>query len=116
MDVFQLVRAKLPAGSIPEDTELAMYVAEVGQTILTYCNRSDMPAELVFLQANMVVDYINGQNRSKDPEAQAALKSVKEGDVQVTFEAVKASTRESLTDSVLFNHTAQLNRFRKMRR
>lgn len=115
MDVFDIIKAKLPAELIPDDTSLAMDVAEVGQSILTYCNRTDIPKELVFTHANMVVDLITGNARRSDTDSPGAVKAIKEGDVQVTFEAIRSSSREAHMEALLFDYASQLNRFRKLR-
>lgn len=115
MDVFEIIKAKLPAELLPEDTALAMDVAEVGQSILTYCNRSDIPKELVFIHANMVIDLITGDARRSDTDSPGTVKAIKEGDVQVTFEATRASSREAHMEALLFDYASQLNRFRKLR-
>lgn len=115
MDVFDIIKAKLPAELLPDDTSLAMDVAEVGQTILTYCNRTDIPKELVFTHANMVVDLITGNARRSDTDSPGTVKAIKEGDVQVTFEATRSSSREAHMEALLFDYASQLNRFRKLR-
>ncbi|MFD1203587.1 hypothetical protein ACFQ38_00350 [Sporosarcina contaminans] len=98
-----------------DDTLLALYIAEVGQSIKTYLNRSDIPPALSFVYANMVIDFINGEQRKDDPEGQAAVSSIKEGDVTVQFGSVKADSRELATQALMFNYSDQLNRHRKFR-
>lgn len=115
MDVFDVVKAKLPVDLLPDDTTLAMDVAEVGQSILTYCNRSDIPKELVFTHANMVIDLITGNARRSDTDSPGTVKSIKEGDTTVTLEATRASSREDHMEALLFDYASQLNRFRKLR-
>ncbi|MEK3973719.1 hypothetical protein [Psychrobacillus sp. FSL K6-1267] len=115
MNVFDIIKAKLPAELLPDDTSLAMDVAEVGQTILTFCNRTDIPKELVFTHANMVVDLIRGNSRRSDTDSPGTVKAIKEGDLQVTFEATRSSSRESHMEALLFDYASQLNRFRKLR-
>ncbi|MFJ7971316.1 hypothetical protein [Psychrobacillus sp. NPDC096389] len=115
LDVFEIVKAKLPADLIPDDTALAMDVAEVGQSMLTYCNRSDIPKELVFTHVNMVIDLITGNARRSDTDNPGTVKSIKEGDVQVTYEGNRVSSREAHMEALLFDYASQLNRFRKLR-
>lgn len=116
MDTIQLIKKKLPLSMDPEDSDIEIAAAEVGQSILTYCNRSDIPKDLAFVHINMVADYLKAEATANDPEAQSMVKSVKEGDVQVTFEATKPSKQRVMTEEILFNYTSQLNRFRKVRR
>ena len=114
MDVIDIVKAKLPDPK-PDDSVLNMHIEEVGQSIKTYCNRNDIPKELRFVHANMVVDFINGENRKNDPEAQSSISAIKEGDTQVTFGSAKVGSSERATEQLLFDYSKQLNKFRKLR-
>lgn len=114
MGLLSIVKAKLPE-PLPTDELIEIYIEEVEQSIKTYCNRDDVPAELRFVHANMTVDLISGENRRKDPEAQSSVSAIKEGDVQVTFGAAKVEARERATEKLLFDYSRQLNSFRKLR-
>lgn len=114
MNVIDIVKVKLPDPK-PDDLLLRAYIEEVGQSIKNYCNRTDIPSELNFVHANMVIDLITGENRKSDPEAQSSVAAVKEGDVQVTFGAAKVESRERATEKLLFDYAKQLNSFRKLR-
>ncbi|MGG0718684.1 phage head-tail connector protein [Robertmurraya massiliosenegalensis] len=116
MDVLEIVKAKLPSEGTPSDQLLEMYIDEVRQSILTYCNRNDVPADLNFVYANMVVDLITEESRKADSDAQQSVESIKEGDTQVTFGSISKSASETSTQQILFNYKSQLNRFRKLRR
>ncbi|GIN37800.1 head-tail connector protein [Heyndrickxia oleronia] len=115
MNVLDIVKAKLPEDELPDEKLLNVYVEEVGQSIMTYCNREDIPRELQFVHANIVIDLINAEKRRVDPEGQTAVSSIKEGDVQVTFGSTRLETRERETEKLLFDYVKQLNRFRKLR-
>lgn len=115
MEVLEIVKAKVPEDKLPSDSLLGMYVTEVRQSILTFCNRTDIPPELVFVHANMVVDLITGENRKADPDAQKEVTSIKEGDVQVNFGGTKMSAGESATQRILLNYISQLTSYRKLR-
>lgn len=114
MKVIEIVKLKLPNPK-PSDDVLNMRIEEVGQSIKTYCNRSDIPKELRFVHANMVIDFINGENRKSDPEAQSSVASIREGDTTVQFGSAKVESRERATEQLLFDYTKQLNKFRKLR-
>lgn len=114
MNVLDIVKSKLPT-PLPDDDLLNMYIEEVAQSIKTYCNRSDIPKELRFVHANMVIDFITGENRKNDPEAQSSVAAVKEGDVQVTFGSAKVGLSERAAEQLLFDYAKQLNKFRKLR-
>lgn len=114
MELIDIVKSKLPDPK-PADDLLNMYIDEVGATIKTYCNLDLIPIELVYTYANMVVDLITGNARRSDTDSSGAVKTIKEGDTTVTMEATHASSRETHTESLLFNYASQLNRFRKLR-
>ena len=115
MDVFEIVKAKLPADKLPDDTVLAMHVAEVGQSILTYCNLAAVPTGLAFVHANMVIDLINGELKRTTPDEAQVVKSIKEGDVQVSFGNTTSSFGELTTEQLLNDYKSQLNKFRTLR-
>lgn len=113
MLLLEIVRNKL--SNPPEDALLTIYIDEVAQTIKTYCNREDIPEELKYVHANMVVDFIKGIERSEDPEGNTSVASIKEGDATVQFGSARIESRERATERLLFNYSNQLNSFRKMR-
>ncbi|CAG9620879.1 head-tail connector protein [Sutcliffiella rhizosphaerae] len=113
MDVFQIVKAKLPYQI--EDTILAVHIAEVGQAMKNYMNRSDIPRDLVFVHANMVIDLITNENRKTDEDSQQTVTSIREGDVQVQFGSARVESSERAMERLLFDYSKQLNRFRKLR-
>jgi hypothetical protein len=115
MDILEIIKAKVPNDKLPNAVLLDMYIEEVRQSILTFCNRTDIPAELTFVHANMVVDLINGENRKAELDAQKEVTSIKEGDVQVNFGGAKQSSSESATQQILYNYKSQLLRYRKLR-
>ncbi|MCJ8008906.1 hypothetical protein ACFFF5_21055 [Lederbergia wuyishanensis] len=114
MEVIDIVKAKLPE-SKPEDSILNIHIEEVGQSIKTYCNREDIPPELRYVYANMVVDLLNHQNRVNSEEGQSSVASIREGDVTVQFGAARVKSTEEEMKSLVFNYKDQLNRFRKLR-
>lgn len=115
MNVTEIVEAKIPFNDLPGEILLAMYIEEVGQSIKTYCNRSDIPSELAFTHANMVVDLINGEKRRTELDGNSSVSSIKEGDVTVQFGSARVDSRERATEQLLFDYSKQLNRFRKLR-
>lgn len=115
MDVLELVKAKVSEDKLPSDILLEVYIAEVKQAILTYCNRPDIPSELNFVCANMVVDLITEESRKADSDAQQAVTSIKEGDTQINYGTLSKAASETSTQQILYNYKSQLNRFRKLR-
>lgn len=113
MNVLDIVKAKLTEPV--EDILLLAYIAEVAQALKNYMNRSDIPKDLMFVHANIVLDLITNEKRKADPDSQQSVSSVKEGDVTVQFGAAKVESRERVMERLLFDYTSQLNRFRKLR-
>ncbi len=114
MEVIDIVKAKL-LPTEPPKALLDMFIEEVAQAITTYCNRTDIPSELSFTHANMVVDMFTGENRKNDPDGQSSVASIKEGDVTVQFGSAKVESRDRATEKLLFDYSKQLNKFRKLR-
>lgn len=111
--LIEIIKSKLT--DPPADDVLENYIEEVKQSILNYCNISEIPEALRYVHANMVVDFIKIQNRANDSEEQQAVTSIKEGDVTVQFGSVKKETGEQVMESILFDYKDQLKRFRKLR-
>ncbi|MEC1373410.1 phage head-tail connector protein [Heyndrickxia oleronia] len=114
MKTIDIVKEKLPDPK-PNDGVLNIYIDEVGQAIMNYCNRRDIPTELRYVHANMVIDLMNSENRRNESEENNAVSSIKEGDVQVNFGTVQLEYREKATEALLFDYAKQLNRFRRLR-
>ncbi len=112
MTVFDIVKAKLD--NPPPDDRLAVYIDEVGQAIKTFCNRDDIPDELRYVHANMVVDFV-GLKQKNAPDVEPTVQSIKEGDVQVTFTAHEESQGEIEVESIVHSYKSALCKFRKMR-
>lgn len=115
MDVLEIVKAKVQADKLPNDILLEMYQEEVRQAILTFCNRTDIPSELSFLHANMVIDLINEEHLRVDVENSRVATSIQEGDTRVELGNSKLSASELSTQQIVYNYKSQLNRYRKLR-
>jgi len=114
MTVLDIVKIELPNTTLT-DEQIYFRIEEVAQAIMNYCNRGDIPSELKFVQAKMVVDLISSKEKSSNQDSNLVAKSIKEGDVQVTFENGTVSLSEASTDDILHNYESQLNKFRKLR-
>jgi len=112
MNVLDIVLAELTETMLSTG-QINNRIEEVGQSIKNYCNRNDIPEGLKYVHANMVIDLIS--LKEKERSDAVATKSVKEGDTQVVFEALQATSSESATQKVLYNYTSQLNKYRKLR-
>lgn len=111
--VLNIVKRKL--SDPPADDDLLLGIMEIGQFIMSYCNLTVIPNDLMFVHANMVIDFYEIQRKSESDEDTQTVSSVKEGDVTVQFGTAKTALREGITESLLFNYKDQLNKFRKLR-
>ncbi|MCQ5364723.1 hypothetical protein NOW01_06845 [Anoxybacillus salavatliensis] len=109
---MDIVKAELETP--PSDERLMMYIDKVGQAIKTFCNRDDIPQELLYVHADMVVDFIRLKQKNA-PDAEPAVQSIKEGDVQVTFAVPEKSQGETEVESIVQSYKSALYKFRKMR-
>lgn len=112
MNVFEIVRLKI-GDELPEN-ELTLAIEEVGQAIKTLCNRTDIPSELAYVHANMVVDLLKLNAVAANPEAYVQAKSIKEGDTSIEFSGNVLSTTEVATQKIIHGYREQLLKFRKV--
>jgi hypothetical protein len=122
MTTLEIVKIKLENSNLSEDIlqlyndkVIQLHIDEVGQSIKTYCNRTDIPQELTYVHANMVMEQIEGKERKAADEDNSVVTSIKEGDVQVSYGSKSSTLSEVSADDLLHNYKKQLNKFRKMR-
>lgn len=130
MDILELISQKLEMFKIElTPTQIEMMLGEVDQTILNYCQIEQMPAELLYVRANMVTDYARHLEQAKPSEGETVmdesklagrLTSISTGDVSYNF-AQKTSDKGDMTnahivdlDSLIFDYKSQLNNFRRL--
>jgi hypothetical protein len=122
MTTLEIVKVKLENSNLSEDIlqlytdkVIQLHIDEVGQSIKTYCNRTDIPQELTYVHANMVIEQIEGKERRAADDDNRVVSSIKEGDVQVSYGSKSSTLSEVSADDLLHNYKKQLNKFRKMR-
>ena len=98
---------------IQTKTDLA--IKRIESLVKEYCNRSDIPSALNFLIADMVIDYLNLQDRATNPDTFTEAKTVREGDTTVELSTSSMKTSEASLDTILADYKSQLNKHRKMR-
>lgn len=102
MDIRRILLTELGTDGLTEEIELDM--ESVCQHVRNYCNLADIPEDLNFTIADMVLDL----QRAKEG-GNLAVSEVKMGDTAYTFALDKA------VQGVLKDYRAQLNTFRKLR-
>ena len=131
MEILNVITKKLEKFGIQEDNAfLEMSLEEVDQAIKNYCHIDYIPKELLFVRANLVVDYIRYNEANKpstegDIDVTAASKvgpltSISSGGVSYGF-ANNASNNNFIgnahvadLDGLLNDYKHQLNEFRRL--
>lgn len=113
MQVTDMVLIKLGLTETTPAVELA--VAEAEQIILNYCQIDRVPGELVYVQAALAAAL--EQDRRDATEANlaglGAVKSVSMGDTSYSYDNAVATKRSEYLSSLINDHKAVLNRFRR---
>lgn len=105
---------------------LTLHALSVREFILNYCNIEKMPLGLKFTYVNMIMasylelyvvkNYVNGSDNEK--EIAAAVASITEGDVSVTYKDNTSSDKilnaKALIGSLMDGYRAYLTRYRRM--
>lgn len=130
MDIIQLIQSKLEKFGINLEEKLILVtLEEIDQAIKIYCNIDIIPNALLYVRANLVVDYIRYMEANKPNEAGnvgvasnnvGPLTSIKSGGISYTFanntgnKGVLENAHIADIDDIINNYKAQLNRFRRI--
>jgi hypothetical protein len=119
-DVLTAVKLRIGITDDSKDALISSYVQEIGLRILHYINQPEVPVELKFTWASMVVDAVR-VDQPQDEQIAATVggggESIKIGDTSVSPESGKGltNTSKSVIDQVVLNYQVDLNRYRKLR-
>lgn len=105
---------------------LTLHALSVREFILNYCNIEKMPKGLMFTYVNMICasylelyvvkNYVNSEDNEK--AIAAAIASITEGDVSVTYKDNQSSDKilnaKALIGSLMDGYRAYLTRYRRM--
>lgn len=105
---------------------LTLHALSVREFILNYCNIEKMPLGLKFTYVNMICasylelyvvkNYVNSEDNEK--AIAAAIASITEGDVSVTYKDNQSSDKilnaKALIGSLMDGYRAYLTRYRRM--
>lgn len=134
--VMDIVKVKLGADT-PSEPLLKITVDEIEQTILNYCNINEIPKELTYTFANMVVDlfryedeFIKATTVSVEDEEEEAepdvntgnINSIRVGDTTITFGSGSDTSiynknlrsHQANLDTVVLDYESQLKKFRRL--
>lgn len=134
--VMDIVKVKLGADT-PSEPLLKITVDEIEQTILNYCNINEIPKELTYTFANMVVDLfryedefikattvsVEGGEEEAEPDVNTGnINSIRVGDTTITFGSGSDTSiynknlrsHQANLDTVVLDYESQLKKFRRL--
>lgn len=134
--VTDIVKVKLGADT-PSEPLLKITVDEIEQTILNYCNINEIPKELTYTFANMVVDlfryedefikattvFVEGEEEEAEPDVNTGnINSIRVGDTTITFGSGSDTSiynknlrsHQANLDTVVLDYESQLKKFRRL--
>ena len=134
--VTDIVKVKLGADT-PSEPLLKITVDEIEQTILNYCNINEIPKELTYTFANMVVDLFRyedefikattisaeGEEEEVEPDVNTGnINSIRVGDTTITFGSGSDTSiynknlrsHQANLDTVVLDYESQLKKFRRL--
>ena len=134
--VMDIVKVKLGADT-PSEPLLKITVDEIEQTILNYCNINEIPKELTYTFANMVVDLfryedefikattvsVEGKEEEAEPDVNTGnINSIRVGDTTITFGSGSDTSiynknlrsHQANLDTVVLDYESQLKKFRRL--
>lgn len=131
MEILNIISKKLQIFKIDLPTEsMKEIVLEVDQAIKNYCKIDEIPEELLYVRANLCIDYIRyqqssiplepGQLDTQQTQKVGPLTLVSSGDVTYQFGSVQASKSNLCNghladlDSFLLNYEKQLSPFKRL--
>lgn len=103
MEILDIVLQQL--GLVESSGNIDLAIARVSQQVKNYCNLEDIPPELNFTVADMVVSLFDQESGET-----VAVERVEMGDTSYTFAA------STVLDTIMRDYQRQLQQFRKLRR
>jgi hypothetical protein len=117
-DVLAKVKLRLGMDD-SHDALIDSYVQEIGRRILHYTNLTEIPAELEYTWASMVIDALRIEQPSLPglTEMTGGGEEIRVGDTSTApaKPAGLTNTAKSAIDAVVLNYRLDLNRYRKLR-
>ncbi|MCD9026043.1 phage head-tail connector protein [Cohnella silvisoli] len=121
-EIIVIVKAKMGLPGNEHDALIGLYVDEIGQRILNYCNLSEIPDGLKYTWVAMVSVALTKEQSSvlfPAPVVEEAFE-ISIGDTsvkQVKNPAAQVLVRPSVAiiDAVVFDYQGELNSYRKLR-
>lgn len=93
-----------------QDANLAFILDDVSETILNYCNISELPSGLANTAYRMAIDLYRNESIG-EADLPMSVSSIAEGDTTTQF---RTGVDSNFKDTLLKNYTVQLNRYRRV--
>lgn len=100
----------IPEDDPTRDAIVQFLLDDVQETILNYCNLTELPEGLVHTAYRMAIDLYR-YDRPGEESAPVAVSSITEGDTSTSF----TRAAQVLEGGLLKDYQAQLNGYRKLR-
>lgn len=109
--ILEIVKTLLHIEGAEFDNILKVYIAEVTQRILNFCNISELPEQLTYTAARMVVTLY--QLDSGEEEAAGKVKKITEDDMTVEYSELSAQAKSEL-EALIVDVKPELYQYRKV--
>ena len=111
-DFLSTIKVMLGISDESADAILRIYIQTVSQSILNYCNISELPSALNFILCQMVVDIYNDmKSRSSTGSVVGNVQSISEDGRTVSF--TNGSEFKTVIEDRIAK-TRELNRYKKL--
>jgi hypothetical protein len=100
----------IAATDTSQDVSLSFILDDIAETILNYCNLTELPSGLEHTAYRMAIDLYRNDGVG-EADGPAVISSITEGDTTVQF---RKSVDENFKDTLLKNYIPQLNRYRRV--
>ena len=114
MTVLEIVKILLKWPDADDDTLLQIYVITVIQRILNYCRIFELPEELYYTAAQMVVDLYKINSGAEIGSITGAVSSVTEGSRSVAYSGESESMFLAKQADERISKIQELNEFRQV--
>lgn len=112
MTVLEVVKTLLKITDDTQDSILQLYISITEQEIKNYCNRTDIPTALFYVECQMVADLYTENQLSAGDKSPGLIKRVQEGTSTVEYDNTILLSKVSEKVS----SKTQLNRYRLLYR
>ena len=114
-DYLSTVKVLLGITDTSKDMILEVYIAMTKQSILNYCNISELPEALNYTLCQICADtYHDTTARASGGVIAGAVSSISEDGRTVSFSSGSDALKTAIEDRI--THTTELNRYKKLYR